>query len=241
MLFIFRKLRRSFFLPGKVRTYLAYAIGEILLIVVGILIAVQIGDWKDARKLDRQWLELIENLKVDFQTNLERIDETLSVVETSLRNLKQFLSVAAVDNSHLSIEQLRSLGETSGTPIMFRPALGTYQSASTDGSISLLKDGKLTELFIEFEKNFSYYLINQDLHREANLTGESMNIRRRLGSLAVLIGDDTISEAPETYLMTDQQYREFIAEKDVYAYFEIVYTLQANQRNRLQDANESAL
>jgi hypothetical protein len=42
MLFILRKLRRSFFLPGKLRTYLAYAIGEILLIVIGILVALQI-------------------------------------------------------------------------------------------------------------------------------------------------------------------------------------------------------
>jgi hypothetical protein len=43
MLFIFRKIRRSFFLPGKVRTYLAYALGEIALIMVGILLALQIG------------------------------------------------------------------------------------------------------------------------------------------------------------------------------------------------------
>jgi hypothetical protein len=43
MLFIFRKLRKSFFLPGKARTYLAYALGEIVLIVVGILIAVGIS------------------------------------------------------------------------------------------------------------------------------------------------------------------------------------------------------
>ncbi|QXD25802.1 hypothetical protein F7C95_07935 [Opitutia bacterium ISCC 51] len=45
MLFIFRKLRRSFFQPGKFRTYIAYAIGEILLIVIGILIALQIQNW----------------------------------------------------------------------------------------------------------------------------------------------------------------------------------------------------
>jgi len=52
MLFILRKLRRSFFLPGKLRTYLAYAIGEILLIVIGILVALQIlkffhGGWTE--------------------------------------------------------------------------------------------------------------------------------------------------------------------------------------------------
>jgi hypothetical protein len=38
MLRIFASIRRSFFLPGKVRTYLAYAFGEITLIVLGIMI-----------------------------------------------------------------------------------------------------------------------------------------------------------------------------------------------------------
>jgi hypothetical protein len=45
MLFIFRKLRRSFFLPGKVRTYVAYAVGEISLIMVGILLAFSVDAW----------------------------------------------------------------------------------------------------------------------------------------------------------------------------------------------------
>ncbi len=44
MLLILRKIRRSFFLPGKVKTYLAYAVGEIVLIVVGILLALQISE-----------------------------------------------------------------------------------------------------------------------------------------------------------------------------------------------------
>ena len=53
MLFIFRKLRRSFFLPGKVRTYLAYAVGEIALIMIGILLALQISEWNQTMK-DRE-------------------------------------------------------------------------------------------------------------------------------------------------------------------------------------------
>ena len=236
MLFILRQLRRSFFQPGKLKTYIAYAVGEILLIVIGILIAVQIGDWKEARKLDRQRLELIENLKADFKTNLERLDGTLAVVDSSMEDLGLFLDVAAADSSYLSLEALQDLASKTWTPITSRPAMGTYNSATDDGSISLLQDGTLMELFIDFEKHVSYYVINQDLQQDANITGEVMNIRRRLGTMAVLRGDHPILKTPESYRLNDEEFPALIAEKDVYAYFRTVYALQGNQRNRLQDA-----
>ena len=74
MLHFFRHIRRSFFQPGKVRTYLAYAFGEIVLIVVGILIALQVSDWNEARKLKKvEILKLTEISKAlsDSAQNLE--------------------------------------------------------------------------------------------------------------------------------------------------------------------------
>ena len=67
MLFIFRKLRRSFFLPGKVRTYLAYAVGEIVLIVVGILLAVQISESNQARKDREEEQRILQDLTEELQ------------------------------------------------------------------------------------------------------------------------------------------------------------------------------
>ena len=66
MLFIFRKIRKSFFLPGKVRTYLAYAIGEIVLIVVGILIALQISNWNQERNDRLEEAEILAGLQREF-------------------------------------------------------------------------------------------------------------------------------------------------------------------------------
>ena len=55
---------------GHLRKYLVYAIGEILLVVLGILIALQVNNWNEARKesdLERQYLEeLAENLSADI-------------------------------------------------------------------------------------------------------------------------------------------------------------------------------
>ena len=86
MLFIFRKLRRSFFLPGKGRTYLAYAVGEIALIVIGILIAVQIGEWNEERKLRIEEIEFLKKLESELKIQIEESHKIYSY-NTEFANL----------------------------------------------------------------------------------------------------------------------------------------------------------
>ena len=69
MIKFFRKIRQNQLSEGKTGKYLKYAFGEILLVVVGILIALQINTWNDERKnrlFEHEILTLInENLKND--------------------------------------------------------------------------------------------------------------------------------------------------------------------------------
>ena len=61
MIRFFRQLRKSPIAQNQVHKYLLYAIGEILLAVIGILIAPQIDTWNEACKERRQELGIIEN------------------------------------------------------------------------------------------------------------------------------------------------------------------------------------
>ena len=51
MLKFFRNIRKNLISNGKTVNYLKYAIGEIILVVIGILIALQINNWNENRKL----------------------------------------------------------------------------------------------------------------------------------------------------------------------------------------------
>jgi len=79
MIKFFRKIRQKLLSQNQVTRYLVYAIGEILLVTVGILIALQINTWNDERKASSQEVsnmkEIFENLDYDinrYQNNRSR-------------------------------------------------------------------------------------------------------------------------------------------------------------------------
>ena len=71
MIKFFRNIRRRLLRENRFTRYMLYAIGEIILVVIGILIALQINNWNENRKTDIREGELIENLHIEFQDNLK--------------------------------------------------------------------------------------------------------------------------------------------------------------------------
>ena len=73
MLTFLRKIRRSLIEHGSVRKYMLYAIGEILLVMIGILLALQINNWNEKKKTSRTEHSILINLKKDFEANRETL------------------------------------------------------------------------------------------------------------------------------------------------------------------------
>ena len=83
MLTLLRKIRRSLIKSGSTKSYLFYAIGEIALVVIGILIALQINNWNEERKERTLELKLLVELKTGLQSDQDGIIE--SRIDRSLR------------------------------------------------------------------------------------------------------------------------------------------------------------
>ncbi len=61
-------------MENKTGKYFKYAIGEILLVVIGILFALQINQWNENRKENNALKTLTENLNNEFQKNLKELE-----------------------------------------------------------------------------------------------------------------------------------------------------------------------
>lgn len=65
----FRKIRQNLLNEGKTSKYFRYAFGEIVLVVIGILIALQINNWNQGRIEQNKEQTYLTNIKRDLKTN----------------------------------------------------------------------------------------------------------------------------------------------------------------------------
>lgn len=75
MLKFFRKIRQDLMGKNQRAKYLKYAIGEIALVVIGILIALQINNWNENRKTKLKEIEVLEAIQISLESDLISIIE----------------------------------------------------------------------------------------------------------------------------------------------------------------------
>jgi hypothetical protein len=92
MLKLFRRLRQDLLTKNKFSKYLLYAIGEILLVVIGILIALQVDSWNEERKLRIEEKILLRQLKDDYSVNLEQLDSKIATRKVLINSSKDLLT-----------------------------------------------------------------------------------------------------------------------------------------------------
>ena len=93
MLRFFRQIRQRLLTENKFSKYLLYAIGEIFLVVIGILIALQINNWNELRKTHLQDLEFLNNLKVELTVDISALKERKSQYQRINDNIKNTIKL----------------------------------------------------------------------------------------------------------------------------------------------------
>lgn len=138
---LFRKIRQSLLAENKLKRYLLYAIGEIFLVVIGILIAVQINNWNEVRKkgVQREIYEasLINELENDIQS-LNRLD-SLAAIKRGL--IRSYLDYYNSDRPNLDTLHYKRNSIIS-TKIAFYSSAYTIDDLLTTGNISLFSKEK---------------------------------------------------------------------------------------------------
>ncbi|MCR9291034.1 MAG: DUF6090 family protein [Bacteroidetes bacterium] len=86
MIKFFRKIRQRLLSEHKFSKYLLYAIGEVVLVVIGILIALSLNNSNENKKLKTQEIKILKEIKSEFTGTLEDVSEDLAGYEKNLRS-----------------------------------------------------------------------------------------------------------------------------------------------------------
>jgi hypothetical protein len=84
---IFRKLREDLMGEAKARKYLLYAVGEVVLVIVGILIALQVNNWNQERIEQQQVRRYAHALISDLESDIKMVEPIVRMIHVSLRNM----------------------------------------------------------------------------------------------------------------------------------------------------------
>ena len=109
MIKFFRKIRLKLLSQNKLGKYLLYAVGEIVLVMVGILLALQVNNWNEQRKNTIQEEQILKELVINLQTNLEEFERNIKIQKNRIRHIDVLLDHIENDkpyNDSLSFRRL---------------------------------------------------------------------------------------------------------------------------------------
>ena len=156
MLKLFRKIRQELLEKGKVQQYSLYALGEILLVMIGILLALQVNNWNQERlnrQTEKTYLQSISKdlkdlLKIQEQAFLNRMD----------RKMEGLKMAKAYNHGELTVKDTMAFLYKVSYGAVFSGGYhiintSTYQELISTGNIRIIKDPSLKNKIVRFYDN----------------------------------------------------------------------------------------
>jgi len=222
MLRIFRTIRKKLIEQSKVRNYFFYGIGEILLVVIGILIALQVNNWNEDRKENQERIALIHALKSDYESSLVVIERQINDCETRGSILKQLLAYSASEPIEIPDDSLKVMLQESLRFTFSQTFRTTYEEAKSSGKLSLIQNQNLLKALSQNEENIEGLTsleipVFNESYSEFNANIEIFSLFDRLANL-----DWTPAQHPELTL-NGPSLHEFLKSPETYKKIHHIY------------------
>ncbi len=149
MINFFRKTRKRLADDNQFLKYSRYAVGEIALVVIGILIALQINNWNKIRLEKIEEIKLLFSLKSEFEGNLQEIN-AIQNLEFKIIEATNAIYNAIDLNKYEDTDRLDSLLSFSFYNPSFDPKSGSLNNLLSSGKLELISNENLRKLLISW-------------------------------------------------------------------------------------------
>jgi len=175
MIKFFRKIRQKMLTENKISKYLIYAIGEIFLVVIGILIALQINNnnnYNEQRRLEQEYLL---SLQSEFEINLSKINASIQENEQRIQAFDFLLTLFdknildTVSNKRISQMFVPILG----SEMSYLPSSGVLNDIISSGKLNLISNKGLRQNLASHESSLN--LLNIQLNG-SKFTDENLRL-----------------------------------------------------------------
>lgn len=155
MIKFFRRIRQQLLTENKISKYLLYAIGEIVLVVIGILIALQLNNWNDMDKDRTVEIKILQEILGNLELDLLEIRADINSMDSinrACKDISRFMTTDSIpsDNFFYDVAKLRVNPH-------FDPNKSGYNLLVSKGVEIILNDSLRGSLSLLYESLYPYY------------------------------------------------------------------------------------
>jgi hypothetical protein len=161
MIKFFRKIRQNLLSEGKTGKYLKYAIGEIILVVIGILIALQINNWNQNRIKNIEELNILKNIKTGLEKDKRDILYNITRIKSSMSSADKV--IYALENKLPYNDSIAIYLGNLMLPVIFVHSTSAFETLKSKG-IDLIKNPELRdEIIYVYDALYNSFLKNETM------------------------------------------------------------------------------
>jgi hypothetical protein len=150
MIKFFRKIRQNLLMENKSGKYFKYAIGEIILVVIGILIALSINNWNEKRLNSKKEAVILENVHKEFMANKKQLDTVVFYHKRTIKNCEKLISRFPINIQNEDLDSLAIFLGGTFTGYTFNPLQASVTSLTNTSTFDLIKNRELRDLLLSW-------------------------------------------------------------------------------------------
>jgi len=138
---------------NRASKYILYAIGEIILVVIGILIALSINNNNEDKKARKQEIKYLKNLQIDIQTELKNNDTIIAFRDNKAKAGVKMLNFKKLETV-TDVFELEGTIQTVFWWTTFIPTNNTYKELISSGNLYYIKNDSIKNYLLELDKKY---------------------------------------------------------------------------------------
>ena len=215
MIKFFRKIRQDLLRDNKIGDYLKYAVGEIVLVVIGILIALSINNWNESRKNDLEQALLVKNIIEDLRLDFIHINKSSEQVSNQMNLIDDLISKIFDEKKKINYDSIGLIRFSSDfRPISQRNHSESVSTLEDDFIRELiqdyfLKEDQVTDIFIEYvdivHNKIRPYLSNVGMHNLRSLYNQDSSNKKLEVPLNPIILEEQLAKVAFQQLLYERK------------------------------------
>ncbi|WP_143057806.1 DUF6090 family protein [Maribacter orientalis] len=153
---------------NKTGKYLKYAIGEIILVMIGILLALQVNNWNQQRIASNKEELLLKALHDEFVKNKAQLEKVIATHELAMASTQYVIAQFPIDPKKINLDTFYEKKNYWARSYTFNPSQGVIRSLVNTSSFELISNTELRRLLVSWEDVLADYKEEEELAKKDN-------------------------------------------------------------------------